>query len=89
MTGLTPSAPWLAAGLLLLAAVLVLHRPLGRLFRLLLRSSIGLAVLAFFQQIGGFFGITLGVNWLNALVLGTLGVPGFGLLLMLQWALRA
>ena len=29
----------------------------------------------------------LGVNLTNALVLGLLGVPGFGLLLLLNWAL--
>lgn len=88
MTGLSPSIPWMAAGLLVLSALLVLHRPLGKLLRLLVRSSVGLAVLAGLQQMGGLFGVTLGVNCLNALVLGLLGVPGFGLLLMLQWVLR-
>lgn len=86
MSGL--SVAWMAAGLLVLSALLALHRPLGRLLRLLVRSSVGLAVLAGLQQIGGLFGVTLGVNCLNALVLGALGVPGFGLLLMLQWVLR-
>lgn len=89
MTGLSAATPWLAAGLLLLAAVLVFHRPLGALLRLGVRSSVGLMLLAFLQELGGFFGITLGVNLGNALVLGLLGVPGFGLLLMLQWLLRS
>ncbi|MCI8870800.1 MAG: transcriptional regulator [Lawsonibacter sp.] len=66
----------------------MLRRPLGRLLRLVWRSSVGLAVLALFQQLGGFLGISLGVNLVNALVLGALGVPGFALLLILQWALR-
>ncbi len=88
MTGLSSATPWMAVGLLALAVLLVLHKPLGKLLRLLLRSSVGLAVLAFFQQLGGLFGITLGVNWVNALILGALGIPGFGLLLMLQWALK-
>ena len=48
----------------------------------------GLAVLALFSQVGGFVGIKLGVNLVNALILGVLGAPGFGLLLMLQWVLR-
>ena len=73
------STPWLALGLLLLAGLTLLRRPLGRLLRLAARSSVGLAVLALFS---------LGVNPVNALVLGVLGAPGFGLLLMLQWALR-
>ena len=48
----------------------------------------GLAVLALFSQVSPLIGVSLGVNPVNALVLGVLGAPGFGLLLMLQWALR-
>ena len=40
------STPWLALGLLLLAGLTLLRRPLGRLLRLAARSSVGLAVLA-------------------------------------------
>ena len=36
---------------------------------------------------GGVLGVNLGVNLLNALVLGVLGAPGFGLLLLMNWAL--
>ena len=79
-------AAWCLAGLC--AALLVLRRPAARLLRLALRSSVGLAALALFSQIGQFIGIRLGVNLVNALVLGLLGLPGFGLLLMLQWMLR-
>ena len=79
---------WCLAGLLLCAALLLLRRPAARLLRLVLRSSVGLAALALFSQVGHLFGVRLGVNFINALVLGLLGAPGFGLLLMLQWALR-
>ena len=48
----------------------------------------GLAVLALFSQVGHLIGVSLGVNLVNALVLGLLGIPGFGLLLLLQWVLR-
>ena len=89
MTGLSAATPWLSAALLLLSLTLVFHRPLWQLLRLVLRSSAALAVLAFFQEAGGLLGITLGANWGNALILGLLGVPGFGLLLMLQWLLRS
>ena len=71
-----------------LAALALFHRPLGCLLRLAVRSSVGLAVLALFSSVGHYIGVNLGVNLVNALVLGVLGVPGFGLLLMLQWALR-
>ncbi|MEA4934027.1 MAG: pro-sigmaK processing inhibitor BofA family protein [Lawsonibacter sp.] len=88
MTALPDYVAWGLAGLLLCAALLLLHRPLVQLVRLVLRSSVGLAVLALLSQIGHLLGISLGVNLVNALVLGILGIPGFGLLLMLQWALR-
>ena len=81
-------AAWCLSGLLLCAALFLLRRPVARLLRLALRSSAGLAALALFSQLGQFIGIHLGVNLLNALVLGLLGLPGFGLLLMLQWVLR-
>lgn len=83
MTGPTAGA-WGIAAMTVLAALLLLHRPLGRLMKLVVRSSVGLAALALLNQLG----IGLGVNLANALVLGLFGVPGFGLLLMLKWALR-
>ena len=79
---------WCLAGLVLCAALLLLRRPAAWLLRLALRSSVWLAVLALFSQVGRLLGISLGVNLVNALVLGMLGAPGLGLLLMLQWALR-
>lgn len=83
-----PDVPWLAVALLALSILALLHRPLGRLLRLAARSAVGLAVLALFSQVGQLIGVSLGVNLVNALILGVLGVPGFGLLLMLQWVLR-
>lgn len=88
MTVLPDYAAWALAGLLLCAALFLLRWPLVQLVRLILRSSVGLAALALFAQVGQLLGISLGVNLVNALVLGLLGVPGFGLLLMLQWVLR-
>ena len=84
----TAFSPWGALALLLLAAFALLHRPLGHLLRLAARSAVGLAVLALFSPVGHLIGVNLGVNLVNALILGALGAPGFGLLLMLQWVLR-
>ena len=71
------------------AAVLVLalfRRPLGALCRLAVRSGVGLVFLWLFQGVGALLGVQLGVNLLNGLVLGALGLPGLGLLLLTQWA---
>ena len=86
---MNPAIPWLTAGLVVLAAVLLLLKPLLFLLRILLRSSAALLLLTCLQKMGGLLGITLGANLGNALVLGLLGVPGFGLLLMIQWLLRS
>ena len=88
MTTLPGYVAWCLAGLVLCAALFLLRRPAAILLRLLFRSGVGLAALAVFSQAGHFMGITLGVNLVNALVLGVLGVPGFGLLLMMQWVLK-
>ncbi len=88
MSTLPAYAAWCLAGLVLCAALFLLRRPLAWLVRLTLRSGVGLAVLALFSQAGQLIGVSLGVNLVNALVLGVLGVPGFGLLLMMQWVLK-
>ncbi|HIS52280.1 MAG TPA: pro-sigmaK processing inhibitor BofA family protein [Candidatus Onthomonas avicola] len=74
--------------LIALLGLLVFRRALGRLFRLGLRTAVGALVLALLAPLSGWTGLSLGVNLFNALVLGVLGVPGFGLLLLLQWAVR-
>ena len=78
----------LAVGALALAALIVLRKPLALLWPLLFRSGIGLCCLWLFNQAGALIGIQVGVNLVSALVVGVLGVPGFGLLLLTQWALR-
>ena len=88
MNTLPGSVAWCLTGLVLCAALLLLRRPAARLLGLALRSGIGLVVLALFAQAGRLIGLSLGVNPVNALILGALGAPGFGLLLMLQYLLK-
>lgn len=82
---LVQGAPWLLGIILLLLVLLLFHKPLNVLGRFLARAILGMGALALFAPVGQFFGITLGVNLWNGLVLGALGIPGFGLLLMLHW----
>ena len=79
---------WLAVGALAAAALIALRKPLACLWRLLFRSGVGLCFLWLFNQFGALIGIRIGVNLVSGLILGVLGAPGFGLLLMTQWALR-
>ena len=102
MESLVNMLPWLLGGLVLAVALSALQKPLRSLARLLARTGAGLAILWLLSKVGGLIGVTLGVvpalilaglvalgvNLFNALVLGVLGAPGFGLLLMLTWTLR-
>ena len=78
---------WLLVGALVLVTLIFLRRPLLRLCKLFVRSAVALGFLAVLGRVGPLAGITLGVNWLNAFLLGILGIPGFGLLLMMHWLL--
>lgn len=80
--------PWLLGSLGVVMALALLRRPLGTFFRLAGRTGIGLAFLALFAPVGQLLGAGLGVNLFNALVLGILGAPGFGLLLLWNWILH-
>lgn len=64
----------------------VLARPMGRLIKLAGKTLAALGSLAILKLVGGAVGLSLGVNFLNALVIALLGVPGLGLLMMLDWA---
>lgn len=66
----------------------LLARPLGKLLRLAGRTLAALGSLAILKLVGGAVGLSLGVNLLNALVIALLGLPGFGLLMMLNWTCR-
>ena len=50
-------------------------------------TGVGLGVLWVLSFTGGVLGLRLGVNLVNALVLGVLGAPGLGLLAAMNWAL--
>lgn len=63
----------------------VLARPMGRLLKLAGKTLAALGSLAILKLVGSAVGLSLGVNFLNALVIALLGVPGLGLLMMLDW----
>ena len=73
----------LLAGFFLIALLRVFSAPL----RLLVNTLLGFLALWVVQLTAGFTGIALGMNLWNALVVGVLGLPGFVLLLLIQWVL--
>ena len=75
-------------GLFLLVAVVRLFRkPLKLALRVVLNSVLGLGILWLLNSTAPVTGLTLGVNWFNALTVGVLGLPGLGLLLLVKWVL--
>ena len=81
MSDWTPLAVCLTAGA---AGLFLLRRQIGALGRLLARSAVGLGLLWLFNLVGGLAGMHIGLNLLTGLTVGLLGLPGFGLILLLQ-----
>ena len=81
---MTGSVAQLVLVLSLLGLAVVLRRPLGAVVRLLLRSAAGLGGIWLFNHAAALIGVRVGVNLLTGLTVGLLGLPGFGLLLLLQ-----
>ena len=79
------------AGLLLAFFLITLLRlfstPLKLVLKLLVNTALGFAALWAVNATAAFTGIALGLNLWNALVVGVLGLPGFVLLLLVQWVL--
>lgn len=69
----------------ILIAVKLFTTPIRWVLKFVLNTLLGFAALIIFNLLGEFTGIYLGVNLLNALIIGILGLPGFGLLLLLKW----
>ncbi|MCL2588168.1 MAG: pro-sigmaK processing inhibitor BofA family protein [Oscillospiraceae bacterium] len=73
----------------ILIAIAIFVKPLGCLLRLFFNTIGGFIVLFILNFFGGFIGISLGLNWFNAVIVGIFGLPGVGFLLILQFILLA
>ena len=62
----------------------IIAAPMKLAFKLLLNALFGFIILFVFNFFGGFVGFTLGINWVNALITGCLGVPGVILLILIK-----
>lgn len=81
----------IALGLTLLFLVVVCLRlfaaPLRLALKVVFNSALGFGALWLLNLTTTVTGLSLGLNIFNAAVIGILGVPGFGLLLLVQWVL--
>ena len=78
----------IALGLLcafvLLGVVQLFSTPLRLALKVLLNTLLGFGALFLTNLAGGVTGLTLGMNLLNALIIGVLGIPGLVLLVLLR-----
>lgn len=77
----------LLAVFLLAALLRIFKAPLRLALKLLLNTLLGFLALYLAGLTAPLTGITLGLNLWNALIVGILGLPGFVLLLLVQWIL--
>ena len=61
--------------------------PLRLALKLLMNTALGFLALWAVNATAAVTGVALGLNLLNALTVGVLGLPGFVLLLLAQWVL--
>lgn len=68
------------AGAILAVLVIVklLAWPIKKIIGLVINLVIGIALLFLFNRFGaGLLGFVLPINWITALIVGVLGIPGF------------
>ena len=65
----------------------LLKKPIKWVFKLLLHALFGYIYLFLFNFVGAWFGLSLEITWVSAIVSGLLGVPGVVILLLLKYLL--
>ena len=81
------AAVGLVIAFLAVTCLRLVSTPLKMVLRLVINSALGFGTLWLLQLTASVSGIALGVNLFNALIVGVLGLPGLGLLVLLQWVL--
>lgn len=82
------SNPWMIGAcviVLVLLFIIIFKTSLKLIFKILINTVVGFCLLYLLNLFGGAFGISLGINWINAIIAGVLGLPGIALLLILRW----
>lgn len=77
--------------LLLFAAVLfivlffvIFSKPIKWAVKLLLNAILGFVILFVVNCFGAYIGLSITVNWLNAIITGVFGIPGIIVLILIE-----
>lgn len=85
MAGLQTTAIIVIIAILVLAVFILLRKPIKIVFKLLLNTIVGFIALFVINFLGSFIGVSVAVNWINAVLVGVLGIPGVALILLIKW----
>ncbi len=66
-------------------AIYILTKPFRMLLKLGINTVLGFVSLIAVNYVGAFIGVTVGVNWINAIIVAISGVPGVCVLFALRW----
>ena len=75
------------AVIVVIVLIRVISAPIRLIFKLLINTVIGFAVLYLVNLVGQNFGITIEMNVLHAVIVGIFGIPGVIVLILLQFIL--
>lgn len=79
--------PFLIGLAVLFIVLKILTLPMKIIIKLLINGVVGGAIILVINLIGVNFGFTLDLNWITALIVGILGVPGVVIVAILQFIL--
>ena len=65
----------------------ILAWPIKKMVKVLINIAIGAVLLFIVNFVGGYFNFNIPINWVSALVVGLLGIPGVVILAILQFIL--
>ena len=69
---------FIGAVVALIIIVKIFAWPIKKIIKLAINVAIGVALLFLFNSFGAaWLGITIPINWITALIVGLLGIPGF------------
>lgn len=63
----------------------ILAWPIKKIVKMIINIVIGGLLLMLVNYVGAYFGFTLAINWISALTVGVLGIPGLIILVILNF----
>lgn len=59
--------------------------PIKKIVKMLINIAVGGLLLVLVNYVGAYFGFALTINWISALIVGVLGIPGLIILVILHF----